>query len=106
MRVGVLFGKGQPQLQDMWVCLLEAFQGSQEALLDTGHVLFREVRVVFCGGVWAWPQQGHEAGCHHVRAELYCDEAWEKVGPGQFRGASLCWGCRVTVYAQCSAGIC
>ena len=26
--------------------------------------------VASIGGVWARPQQRHEAGCHHVRAEL------------------------------------
>ena len=50
--------------------LLEVVEGAEEASLDAGHVLFREVGVVLAGGVWAWPQQRHEAGCHHVRAEL------------------------------------
>ena len=51
-------------------CLLEVVEGAEEASLDAGHVLLREVGVVFGGGVWARPQQRHEAGCHHVRAEL------------------------------------
>ena len=49
---------------------LEALEGAEEASLDAGHVLLREVGVVLGGGVWARPQQCHEAGCHHVRAEL------------------------------------
>ena len=38
-------------LQDAWVCLLEVVQGAEEASLDAGHVLLREVGVVL-GGVW------------------------------------------------------
>ena len=57
-------------LQDVWVHLLEVMGGAEEASLDAGHVLLREVGVVSGGGVWARPQQRHEAGCHHVRAEL------------------------------------
>ena len=57
-------------LQDVWVRLLEVVGGAEEASLDAGHVLLREVGVVLGGGVGAWPQQRHEAGCHHVRAEL------------------------------------
>ena len=57
-------------LQDVWVCLLEVVEGAEEASLDAGHVLLREVGVVLGGGVWARPQQRHEAGCHHVWAEL------------------------------------
>ena len=34
------------------------------------HVVLCEVGVPLGGGVWARPQQRHEAGCHHVRAEL------------------------------------
>ena len=64
-------GGGSLQLQDMWVCLLEAFEGAKEA----GHVVVREVGIALGGGVWARPQQGHEAGCHHVQAELYGDGA-------------------------------
>ena len=56
--------------------LLEAVEGAEEASLDARHVLFREVGVVLCGGVWARPQQAHEAGCHHVRAELHGGGAW------------------------------
>ena len=59
-----------PQLQDVWVRLLEVVEGAEEASLDAGHVLLREVGLVFGAGVWARPQQRHEAGCHHVRAEL------------------------------------
>ena len=57
-------------LQGVRMCLLEVVEGAKEALLDAGHVLFCEVGVVFGGGVWARPQQRHEAGCHHVWAEL------------------------------------
>ena len=56
-------------LQDVRVRLLEVVEGAEEASLDAGHVLLREVGVVLDGGVWARPQQRHEAGCHHVRAE-------------------------------------
>ena len=59
-----------PQLQDMWLRLLEVVEGSEEASLDAGHVLLREVGVVYDGAVLARPQQGHEVGCHHVWAEL------------------------------------
>ena len=55
-------------LQDVRVCLLEVVEGLEEASLDAGHVLLFEVGVVLGGGVWARPQQRHEAGCHHVRA--------------------------------------
>ena len=57
-------------LQDTWVRLLEVVEGAEEAALDAGHVLLREVGVVLVGGVGARPQQRHEAGCHHVWAEL------------------------------------
>ena len=52
------------------MCLLEVVEGAEEASLDAGHVLLCEVGVVLGGGVWARPQQCHEAGCHHVWAEL------------------------------------
>ena len=62
---------GCPYLpQDVRVRLLEVIQGAEEASLDAGHVLLREVGVVLRGGVGARPQQRHEAGCHHVRAKL------------------------------------
>ena len=57
-------------LQDMWVRLLEVVEGAEEASLDAGHVLLCEVAVVLGGAVLAEPQQRHEAGCHHVQAEL------------------------------------
>ena len=57
-------------LQDVRVRLLEVVEAAEEASLDAGHVLLREVGVFLGGGVWARPQQRHEAGCHHVRAEL------------------------------------
>ena len=57
-------------LQDVRLRLLEVVEGAEEASLDAGHVLLREVGVVLGGGVGARPQQRHEAGCHHVRAEL------------------------------------
>ena len=50
--------------------LLEVVEGAEEASLDAGHILLREVGVVLGGGVGARPQQRHEAGCHHVWAEL------------------------------------
>ena len=63
--------RGCPHLlQDVWMCLQEVVQGVEEASLDAGHVLLREVGVVLGGSVCARPQQRHEAGCHHVRAEL------------------------------------
>ena len=56
---------GWPHLpQDVRVCLLEVVEGAEEASLDAGQ------GVVLGGGVWARPQQRHEAGCHHVWAEL------------------------------------
>ena len=33
-------GRGASQLQDVWVCLLEAFEGAEEALLDAGHCYY------------------------------------------------------------------
>ena len=57
-------------LQDVWVHLLEVVEGGEEASLDAGHVLLCEVGVVLSGGVGAQPQHRHEAGCHHVWAEL------------------------------------
>ena len=57
-------------LQDFGVRFLEVVEGAEEASLDAAHVLLREVGVVLGGGVGARPQQRHEAGCHHVRAEL------------------------------------
>ena len=38
-------------LQDVWVRLLEVVEGAEEASLDAGHVLLREVGVVLGGGV-------------------------------------------------------
>ena len=38
-RVGWLSDGGPLQLQAVWVCLLEAVEGAEEALLDAGHVL-------------------------------------------------------------------
>ena len=52
------------------MCLLEVVGAAEEASLDAGHVLLREVGVVLGGGVWARPRQGHEGGCPLVRAEL------------------------------------
>ena len=63
-------GGCQYLLQDVRVRLLEVVEGAGKASLDAGHVLLREVGVVLGGDVWAWPQQRHEAGCHHVWAEL------------------------------------
>ena len=50
--------------------LLEVVKCAEEASLDAGHVLLREVGVGLGGGVSARPQQRHEAGYHHVRAQL------------------------------------
>ena len=62
---------GWPYLrQDVRVCLLKVVEGAEEASLDAGHVLLCEVGVVLGGGVWARPQQRHEAECHHVWADL------------------------------------
>ena len=57
-------------LQGAWVRSLEVVEGAEEASLDAGHVLLREMGVVLGWGVWARPQHRHEAVCHHVRAEL------------------------------------
>ena len=73
--VSAVRARGLPQgwpylLQDVRVCLLEVVEGLEEASLDAGHILLCEVGVVLGGAVEARPQQRHEAGCHHVRAEL------------------------------------
>ena len=52
------------------MCLLEVVEVAEEASLDAGHVLLCEDGVFLGGGIWAPPQHRHEAGCHHVRAEL------------------------------------
>ena len=70
VRAHGLPGGCQYLLRGVWVRFLEVVEGAEEALLDAGHVLLSEVQVVLGGGVWARPQQRHEAGCHHVRAEL------------------------------------
>ena len=70
VRARGLSGGCPPELQDVWVRFLEVIEGAEEASLDAGHVLLRELRLAFGGGVWARPQQRHEAGCHHVQAEL------------------------------------
>ena len=57
-------------LQDVRVCLLEVVDAAEEASPDAGHVSLCEGGVVLGWGVWARPQQRHEAGCHHVWAEL------------------------------------
>ena len=65
------FPGGWPYLlQDVQLRLLEVVDGGEEASLDAGHVLLREVGVFLGGGVRARPQQRHEAGCHRIRAEL------------------------------------
>ena len=68
-------GRGSHYLQDVWVSLLQAVEGSEEGPLDAEHVLLLEVGVVSDSGVLV-PQQAHEAGCHHERAELHGAEAW------------------------------
>ena len=50
--------------------LLEVVEGAEEASSDARHVLLCEVWVALGWGVSTRPQQRHEAGCHHVRAEL------------------------------------
>ena len=70
VRARGLSGGCRHLLQDVWMCLLEVVEGVEEASLDAVHVLLREVGVVLGGGVCARPQQRHEAGCYHVRAEL------------------------------------
>ena len=57
-------------LQDVLVRLLGVVEGAEEASLEAGHVLLREVGVVSNRGVGPRPQQRHEAGCHYVWAEL------------------------------------
>ena len=86
------------------MCLLEVVECAKEASLDAGHGPLREVGVVLGGGVWARPQHRHEAGCHHVRAELLGGGACG-MGPLRFGGASLCWGRSVTFHSHRSAGI-
>ena len=73
---GLSEGGGPLQLQEVWVCLLGAVEAAEEASLDAGHVLFHEVGVLLGGGVWVRPEQGHEAGCHHVLAEMHGGGAW------------------------------
>ena len=73
--VSVVRARGLPRgcpyvLHDAWVRSLEVVEGAEEASLDAGHVLLREVGVVSGGGVGAGAQQRHEAGCHNVWAEL------------------------------------
>ena len=75
-RLGGLSEWGPRQLRDVWVCLLEAFEGAEEKSLDAGHVLICEVAVGLVVSVWARRQQGHDAGCYHVLAELYGGGAW------------------------------
>ena len=76
-------------LQDVWVCLPEVVEGAEEASLDAGHVLPREVGVVLGGDVRARPQQRHGAGCHHVRAELWGGGAWGGGSPAVRGGLPL-----------------
>ena len=70
MRALGLHGGCPYLLQDMWVCVLKVVEGADEASLDARDVLLREMGVALGRGVWTRPQQRHEAGCHHVRAEL------------------------------------
>ena len=84
--------------------LLEVVEGAEEASLDAGHVLLREVALAFGGSVWARPQQRHEAGCHHVRAELWV-VGRGGLGPLRFGGALLSWRRSVTFHSHRSTGI-
>ena len=104
VRVRGLSRGGPPQLQDVWVRLLEVVEGAEGASLDVGHVLLLEVGVVLDEGVWAEPQQRHEARCHHARAERYGGGA-RGVGPVRFVGASLCCGRSVTFHSHRSVEI-
>ena len=70
VRAHGLSGGWLPLLQNVWVRFQEVVEGAEEASLDARHVLLREVGVVLGGRVRARPQQRHEAGCHHVGAEL------------------------------------
>ena len=70
MRARGLSGGCPYLLQDFWVRLLKVVEGVEQASLDAGHVLLREVGVVLGGAGGARSQQRHEAGCHHVWAEL------------------------------------
>ena len=76
-------------LQDVWVRLLDVVEGAEEAWLNAKHVRLREVGVVLGGRVWARPQQRHEAGCHHVRAELWGGGAWGGGSPAVWGGLPL-----------------
>ena len=69
--------------------LLEVVDGAEEASLDAGHVLLREVGVVLGGGDWVRSQQRHEAGCHHVRTELKGGGAWGLGSPAVQGGFPL-----------------
>ena len=51
MRARGLSGACPYLLQYAWVCLLEVVEGAEEASLDAGHVLLREVGVVLGGQV-------------------------------------------------------
>ena len=90
---------GRPYLlQDVRVCLLEVVQGLEEASLDAGHVLLCEVGVVLGGGVWARPQQRHDAGSRtpfglaHEGLQDLVSRSWADLGsawrpyPKGFRG--------------------
>ena len=90
-------------LQDVRVCLLEVVEGLEEASLDAGHVLLCEVGVVLGGGVWARPQQRHEAGCMYGHSCRVVGRGG--VGPLRFGGASLCWGRSGTTHTHRSVGI-
>ena len=45
-RVRGVSGRGPLQLQDVWLRLLEAFEGAKEALLEAGDALICEVEEV------------------------------------------------------------
>ena len=54
MRARGLPGECPYLLQDAWVRLLEVVEGAEEASLDAGHVLLREVGVRL-GGAFGGP---------------------------------------------------
>ena len=104
-RVSWLSRGGTLQLGDVWLCLLDVVQNAEEASLDAGHVLFCEVGVFFGGSVWARPQQGHEAGCNHVRAELQGGQARRGGTHAVCPPPPFCLGRSVTSHIHSSAGI-
>ena len=86
------------------MCLLEVMEGAEEASLDAGHLLIRDVGVVFGGGIWA----GHSRAMRRA-ATMYgqsCRVVRRRgVGPMRFGRTSVCWGRSLTFHIHRSAGI-